>query len=79
MNRRLTLSLNSDVVDFAHTFSKKYNKSISKIVENYFIELRKQSTPNLPKYLDELYGVFENVNTPNKKELRKIFHEKNFN
>jgi hypothetical protein len=40
MYRKLTLSLDSSVVDFAHTFSKKYNKPISKIVENYFIELQ---------------------------------------
>jgi hypothetical protein len=41
MNRKLTLSLDSNVVDFAHAFSKKYNKPISKIVENYFQETQK--------------------------------------
>jgi hypothetical protein len=44
MNRKLTLILDSNVVDFAQDFSKKYNKQISKIVENYFIELKEQNT-----------------------------------
>jgi hypothetical protein len=79
MNRKLTLSLDSNIVDFAHAFSKRYNKPISKIVENYFIELKEQNTANLPKDLEELYGVFEDADTPNKKELRKMFHEKNSN
>jgi hypothetical protein len=79
MNRKLTLSLDSNIVDFAHTFSKRYNKPISKIVENYFIELKEQNTADLPKGLEELYGIFEGADTPNKKELREIFHEKNSN
>jgi hypothetical protein len=76
MNRKLTLSLDTNVVDFAHDFSKRYNKPISKIVENYFIELKEQNTTELPKDLEELYGIFEGMDTPDKKELRKIFHEK---
>jgi hypothetical protein len=79
MNRKLTLSLDSNVVDFAHAFSKRYNKPISKIVENYFIELKEQHTTGLPKDLEELYGIFEGTGTPDKKELRKMFHEKNSN
>jgi hypothetical protein len=76
MNRKLTLSLDSNVVDFAHAFSKRYNKPISKIVENYFVELKEQNIPELPKDLEELYGIFEGMDTPDKKEMRKIFHEK---
>jgi hypothetical protein len=36
MNRKLTLSLDSSVVDFAHAFSKKYNKPISKYSRKLF-------------------------------------------
>jgi hypothetical protein len=75
MNRKLTLSLDSNVVDFAHAFSKRYNKPISKIVENYFIELKEQNIPDLPKDLEELYGIFEGMDVPDKKELRKMFYE----
>ena len=76
MTRKLTLSLDSNVIEFAHDFSRKYDKPISKIVEDYFLELRKQNVTDLPKDLGELYGIFEGVNTPDKNGLRKIFHEK---
>jgi hypothetical protein len=79
MNQKLTLSLDSNVIDFARAFSRKHNKPISKIVENYFIELKEQNVTDLPRDLEELYGIFEGMDTPNKKELRKIFHEKNSN
>jgi hypothetical protein len=79
MNRKLTLSLDSTVVDFARAFSRKNNKPISKIVENYFIELKEQTAADLPKDLEELYGIFEGADAPTKKELRKMFHEKNSN
>jgi hypothetical protein len=79
MTRKLTLSLDSNVIEFAHDFSRKYDKPISKIVEDYFLELRKQNTTDLPKDLEELYGIFEGVDTPDKYELRKIWHEKHNN
>jgi hypothetical protein len=79
MNRKLTLSLDSGVIDFAHDFSKKVQKPISKIIENYFIELRIKNTTGLPKDLEELYGIFEGVDAPDKKEIRKMFHEKHNN
>ena len=79
MNKRLTLTLNSNIVDFAHRFSKRSNRPISKIIENYFVELKEQSTTDLPKDLEELYGIFEGIETPDKKDLRRMFHEKNSN
>jgi len=79
MNRKLTLSLDSDVIDFAHAFSKKTNRPISKIIENYFVELKEQNTAVLPKHLEKLYGIFEGKDAPDKKELRRIFHEKHRN
>ena len=79
MNRKLTLSMDSGVVDFAHEFSKKTNKPISRIIENYFIELKKQNTASLPNDFEELYGIFKGTEVPDKKELRRMFHEKNSN
>jgi hypothetical protein len=75
----LSLNLDSDVIDFANAFSKKVNKPISKIVEDYFIELKKDDTYDLPKDLQELYGIFEGKDIPDKKELRRMFHEKHSN
>jgi len=77
MTRKLTLSLDSDIIDFAHKFSKNSKKSISRIVENYFLELKEQKVTDMPKDLEEIYGIFEGVPAPDKKELRKMFHEKN--
>ena len=76
MNRKLTLSMDSNVIDFAHNFSKKTNKPVSQIVEHYFIALKQQNTAALPKGLEELYGIFEGIEAPDKKELRRMFHEK---
>jgi hypothetical protein len=54
MTKKLALSLDANVIAFAHDFSRKYDKSISKIIEDYFLELREQNTANLPKDLGEL-------------------------
>ena len=79
MTRKLTLSLDSGVVEFAHDFSRKYNKPISKIIEDYFIVLREQNTTELPNNLKNIYGIFEGLDSPDKKELRRAFHEKYIN
>jgi hypothetical protein len=80
MNRKLTLSLDSNVVEFAHDFSKRTHRPISKIIENYFVELKNKNTSDLqtglPGDLKELYGIFEGIDAPDKKEIRKMFHEK---
>jgi hypothetical protein len=65
MNRKLTLSSDSGVIDFANAFSKNTTDRFQKI--------------DLPKELEELYGIFKGTDAPDKKELRKIFHEKNSN
>ena len=38
MSEILTLNMDSEVVKFASNFSRKINKPISRIVEDYFIE-----------------------------------------
>ena len=42
MKKKLTLSINDDLIDFAHDFSKETHQSISHIVEEYLAELKKQ-------------------------------------
>ena len=76
MNKKLTLSLDAGLIDFAHDLSKRINKPVSKIIENYFMELKKQGTADLPNDLGELYGIFEGIKAPEKKEMRRMFHEK---
>ena len=73
MNQKLTLNLDADIIDFAHSYSKKAGRPVSKIVENYFRELKAKDNTDIPKEVAELRGILKG--TPNKKELRKIFHE----
>jgi acetyl-CoA carboxylase alpha subunit len=42
MKKKLILSINDDLIDFAHDFSKETNQSISHIVEKYLAELKNQ-------------------------------------
>ncbi|MDR2028514.1 MAG: DUF6364 family protein [Treponema sp.] len=79
MHKKLTLSLDSNIIDFAHDYSKKSRKPISKIIESYFIELKNKSTPEIPKEAAELYGILEGIEVPDKKELRRKFHEDHLN
>jgi len=75
MNQKLTLSLDAEMVDFAHFYSKKSGRPVSKIVENYFRELKASSSPDIPREVAELRGILKGKNLPDKKELRRIFHE----
>ena len=75
MNQKLTLSLDADIVDFAHSYSKKSGRPVSQIVENYFRELKFPANPDIPGEVVELHGIIKGVDKPDKKELRRIFHE----
>ena len=84
MKKKLTLSINDDLIEFAHNFSNETHQSISHIVEEYLIELKKNREQNLEeqklqKRIEKLYGAFENNSIPDKKDLRSAFHEKNYN
>ena len=79
MSGKLTLSMDPGIIDFAHNFSKKINKPVSRIIEDYFMELKVNNATELPKDLEKLYGIFRDVDVPDKKELRRMFHEKHNN
>jgi hypothetical protein len=68
--------MDSEVIEFVSDFSRKINKPISKIIEDYFIELKEKNSNDLPQDLQELYGIFEGIDIPEKSELRRMFHEK---
>jgi len=77
MQKKLTLSIDDELVQFAYHFAKQSKQSISHIIEEYLNNLRKQSVnSHLSKKAQALYGIFSNENIPDKKELRKNFHEK---
>ena len=83
MKKKLTLSINDDLIDFAHEFSRETNQSISHIVEEYLLELKKQKEtdsrgPDLNNKVENLYGAFEDKPIPDKDELRRTFHAKSY-
>ena len=79
MNRKLTVSLDGGVIDFAHAFSRKTQQPISKIIENYFQELRNVNEVDLPNDLADLCGILDCSDIPDKKELRRMHHENRVN
>ncbi|MCK4764918.1 MAG: hypothetical protein KAW12_22150 [Candidatus Aminicenantes bacterium] len=77
MQKKLTLSIEEDLVRFAHEFSKKTKQSISRMFAQYLKNLKQQhAPPGLSERTVNLYGVFSDKPIPFKKELRKHFHEK---
>ncbi|MBS4029876.1 MAG: hypothetical protein KGZ63_00385 [Clostridiales bacterium] len=54
MQKKLTLSIDGELIEFAHEYAKKNQRSISAIVEEYFIQLRllllekKKNLPGAP-------------------------------
>ena len=64
MNTKLTLSLNSDVIEEAKKYASRKQTSISSLVENYF---RSLTSPKKKRYVaDELSGIM------NEKKLRSL-------
>lgn len=77
MNKKLTLNIDTSIIEFAHTYSKRTHQSISSIVEKYFIALKTTNNNNdLSQSTKEIYGIFSDMPLPDKKEMRGEFHEK---
>jgi len=75
MNQKLTLSIDADIVEFAHSYSKKSGRPVSQMVENYFRELKASANTGIPREVAELRGILRGTDMPDKKEMRRIFHE----
>lgn len=80
MQKKLTLSIDEELIKFAHNLSKRINKPISKIFEEYLYQLMRQNQRDEihPKTAG-LYGVLKDNPVPDKEELRNLFHDKNNN
>ncbi len=68
MNKKLTLSLDNDVIDKAKIYARNHKKSLSNLVENYFrliiLNIKKEKS-DFSKLVKELIGsvkVPENFN-----------------
>ena len=77
MNKKLTLNIDDSVIDFAHSYSRQTHQSISSIVEKYLISLKNpKETDKLSSTTNDLYGILEENPLPDKKIMRREFHEK---
>ena len=80
MAKKLTLSIDDELISFAHNYSKQNGLSVSKLFEQYLVRLK---TSDQKKELNPktavLYGLFQDTPIPDKKDLRNSFHEKNSN
>ena len=80
MAKKLTLNIDSELIDFAHQYSKETHQSISKVIENFLSDLKGiESTNGLPSKTKNLYGALDTLEVVDKKSMRKLFHEKSFN
>ena len=78
MNKKLTLNIDDALIEFARDYSKKTRQSISAIVEKYFKSLEKSaSISELSQTTRELHGILTGKDLPDKKVMRKAFHDKN--
>jgi hypothetical protein len=78
MDKKLTLNVDEELIEFAHRYSKKTHQSISHLVEKYLKRLKQDiDQEELSQETNELYGIIDNV--PDKKKMRKELHEKSIN
>lgn len=77
MTSKLTLSMEKELIEFAHSYTRKNGLSISGLVEQFLKDLRDSgSGSGFDSKTLSLYGLLEDTPLPDRKEVRKLFHEK---
>jgi hypothetical protein len=74
MPHKLTLSMDEDLIRFAHELARKNNESISAMVAAFLRGMQKRETAYQPRhpFVKSLYGFAKNVEIPaDKKALRE--------
>jgi len=80
MSKKLTLNIDDELITFAHSYSRENGLSISKLFEQYLNKLKStDQKQELNSKTATLYGLFKDSPIPDKKIVRKSFHEKNSN
>jgi hypothetical protein len=76
MTAKLTLSMDEDLIRFAHELAREKNESISKIVSAYFrgLQRRRFDPSELHPDVRALLGAFKGADLPKtKKEMRERY------
>ncbi len=68
MTKKLTLSMDKELITFAHKIAEQTHHSVS--------GLKQKKSISYSKNVSSLYGLFADVPFPDKKKLRSIFHDK---
>ncbi len=79
MQAKLTLSLDSDVIEQAKVFSRKQHKSLSKVVENYLRLVTRKDTAQeeISPVVSRLMGVASmQVDDRGREEISAYLEEK---
>lgn len=78
MDTKLTLSLSKAVIDRAKKYARKENKSLSKLVEDYFSKLSAEApkTDDITPLVKKLSGVAKNPPTDHKKDYADYLSKK---
>ena len=80
MNRKLTLNVDEQLIEFAHLYSKVSKQSISGLFEKYLLRLKQDLYhEDISSAARDLYGILDKDILPDKKEMRKEFYEKSIN
>jgi hypothetical protein len=68
-----------DIPSSKASFAQDVLKSLSFIkgVKPLPVKKTKEADLNLSSQVQELYGIFEGINAPNKKDIRKVMYESN--
>ncbi len=69
MNSKLTLSVNSEVIQRAKDFAKKSNRSLSEIIESYLDKISSNEDDTELKELSKITGIIELPEDFNEKEF----------
>jgi len=74
MNTKLTLRLNSNVIQRAKNYAQKQNTSLSKMIESYLNSVTKQKSENIEitPLVDSLSGIIE---LPENYDYRKEYSD----
>ena len=56
MKDKLTLSIEEDIIEFAHRLSEETNQSISSIVEKHLVELKEIKENQIIDRLNNIYN-----------------------
>ena len=78
MQSKLTLSMDKELIEFAHELAKKSNSSVSQIFRTFLLNMkrRQKKFAGRHKVLEELHGICGKSGITDKREVYKTLYGK---